>query len=221
MPPSGPSPGYRSGRTGRSSAASSIGSPPYRTTVSHPASDSASATRDAIGVPPNLDEGLRATHAAAGPTSEYDTDQHRISPDQSDGIPAMTGRVAAGRSGIVRLRRFRRSPWPSRRDRACTAGTRDWWARTTARTRSPATRWHATRPALGDSPHGRPRSGRSCRDRDRRAPPTHRDIAGPMPRRRPLPIAARHRSTPGPRRAGPQRRDPAPATPWWGVPRRG
>ncbi len=97
----------------------------------------------------------------------------------------LTDRAGAGTAGIARLRRPHRSPLPSRRVRACSAGNLDSWARPNARTHCRAIHWRAGRRGLGGNRPDRRRSGRWCRGRDRRARPSHRGTGGPTPPPRP------------------------------------
>ena len=104
---------------------------------------------------------------------------------------------------------------PSRRDRAATAGTRDWSVPPSARTRSPAIRWPAGCRDHGGSPPDTRRTARSCRGRDRRASPRRRgsEATPRRPRRPPARRSVGRQLERGGEIAG-RRRRPGREAPW-------
>ena len=218
IPPAGPAPGAMSGTT-RRRAGRAARSPPTNTTGSHPASRQRARHprrhRDAV----DLDQRLVGAHPCARSAREHRTGQtHDRQSHEAQWSGCPTGRAGAGTRGIAPPRRSHRSRRPSHRARAASAGNPGSSARPSARSRSPANRWPAACRGHGGSRPGTRRSARSCRDRDRRAPPRRRGSAATprRPRRPRLDVPPRRSPVRPPRRRHrwPRRR----AAPWWGGP---
>ena len=169
IPPSGPSPGCRSGTVAAPVSASTAANARCRRRRRSPAcirQRRRPRPRRTIAAPSTSTNALsRPIRRLAPPVSTAAATGVVTSPDCRDAGRVELRHEQRDPLGLVDLADQRRHLSQAAQR---TAGSRGWWAPTSARSPTRATRWHAGRRAHGGSRPGRRRSARSGRGRDRR-----------------------------------------------------